>query len=363
MIIYHFPRWSDALFVWTGTVWPTIRWKIVMLFIFSFVLWAATSWARYNLGSEGRSLSFGTLSFLLIFRSNQACARYWEGRTALSNFFSAVRGVVSVALFAGRGGNHTSAGVCGPTRATTLEATLGDHADQRIREMRVDVARLCIAFCVALKLHMRMHPGYTMGRVSKSEKWHIDWDLLRLHQLLADEEFETLAECIGFASKEPPKLPYTNLCKTLLCIFLFSLPLCIDFRLGFFANTILPVTISTILLGLDVIATELENPFGDDLNDLDVLDLVHSFECDVMTMLTLTGDALAVDRLCWRKVPGFINETSCRELRWLLVVKAYAAPELVATYSDCDSRSDASDLDLEATDMKSPGSDRSSALE
>jgi len=287
-----------------------------------------------------------------------------------------------------------------------------------------------------------------------------DWDLLRLHQLLTDEEFEIVSECIGFVRNEAPSieelvaefwgscgfpnpeaapddwpeyfeismeptirapqaiacflreallrnmhqdsrdkgcwglhdrllilslglitqmlhayectnqilnsplpLPYQNLCKTLLCTFLFSLPLCIDFRLGFFANTILPLTISTIVLGLDVIATELANPFGDDCNDLDILELIHTFEREVVTMLALTGDKLAVDRLCWRRVPIFVNQSSCSELKWQLVVKAYAAPEVVVAYSEGTSQSEASDLELEDAGTESPRSEDATALE
>merc|ERR1711957_622090 len=89
-------------------------------------------------------------------------------------------------------------------------------------------------------------------------------------------------------------------------------------------NTVIPPLMSLALLGIDAIGTELENPFGDDENDLDIDELIHVVECEAMELLTLTGDERGFQCFVWRKLPDFIEEASCRPLRRQLAVKVYA---------------------------------------
>merc|ERR1712224_488469 len=83
----------------------------------------------------------------------------------------------------------------------------------------------------------------------------------------------------------------------------------------------------TIDLGIDAIGTELENPFGDDDNDLDIDELIHTVECEAMEMLALTGDDRGCNCFCWRRLPQFIEDASCRPLRRQLAVKVFAIAE------------------------------------
>lgn len=122
----------------------------------------------------------------------------------------------------------------------------------------------------------------------------------------------------------PVPLPYANLCRTLLFVFLLSMPFFIDYRLGWFVNTVIPSVMSLALLGIDAIGTELENPFGDDDNDLDIDELIHVVECEALELLALTGDERGCSCFVWRKLPSFIEEASCRPLRRQIAVKAFA---------------------------------------
>jgi len=143
-------------------------------------------------------------------------------------------------------------------------------------------------------------------------------------------EFEAANQIIT----TPIPLPYANLCKTLLSIFLLSMPFFVDYRLGWLSNVIFPPLASLALLGIDAIATELENPFGDDDNDLDILEPIHVLECEALEMLRLTGDAGALSAFCWRRAPEFVERDSCRNLRRQLAIRDLAAPEVVTAMSD-----------------------------
>merc|ERR1712232_812526 len=131
----------------------------------------------------------------------------------------------------------------------------------------------------------------------------------------------------------PLPLPYANLCKTLLSIFLLSMPFFVDYRLGWFANTVIPAIISLALMGIDAIATELENPFGDDANDLDLLEGIHVLEREAMETLRLSGDTKGVACFVWRMMPAFVRNSSCRDLKYQIAVRDLAAPEVLAPMS------------------------------
>jgi hypothetical protein len=143
-------------------------------------------------------------------------------------------------------------------------------------------------------------------------------------------EFEAANQIIT----TPIPLPYANLCKTLLLIFLLSMPFFVDYRLGWLSNVIFPPLASLALLGIDAIATELENPFGDDDNDLDILEPLHVLECEALEMLRLSGDEGALNHFCWRRAPEFVEKDCCRNLRRQLVIRDLAAPEVVTAMSD-----------------------------
>jgi len=127
----------------------------------------------------------------------------------------------------------------------------------------------------------------------------------------------------------PVPLPYANLCKTLLAIFIVSVPFFVDYRLGVFPNVVIPAVVSLALLGIDAIATELENPFGDDDNDLDIQELMHVLEHEAMELLRLSGDFNGCARFDWQFIPEFLRGTSCRSLQRRLVLRERASPELL----------------------------------
>mmetsp|Transcript_133200 Transcript_133200/g.332551 ORF Transcript_133200/g.332551 Transcript_133200/m.332551 type:complete len:353 (-) Transcript_133200:15-1073(-) len=283
-----------------------------------------------------------------------------------------------------------------------------DEFDVRAREFRINVVRLTLAYTVMLKMYTRIAlNGYCFGSISCEEKWALDWDRLRLRQLLREDEFQAADSCLGilddttdssleglaaqfrghcldgppddwpdefevnlrpatraqctvlffiretlilnvndFANsvpwgiKErfvpnlsrllshtqdhfdmihqiistPVALPYACLCKTLVLIYMVCSPMTVDHSLGFFGGYVVPVFLVLALLGIDAISTELENPFGDDDNDLDILEYISSLEKEALEFLEMSGDHKAVQQFVWRRMPTFISEQSCKPL-------------------------------------------------
>ena len=58
---------------------------------------------------------------------------------------------------------------------------------------------------------------------------------------------------------------------------------------GFWTNVISPFCIALAMIGIFVVANELENPVGDDTTDLNLMEMVHVMEVDFDWLLTHLG--------------------------------------------------------------------------
>merc|ERR1719265_2690103 len=114
-------------------------------------------------------------------------------------------------------------------------------------------------------------------------------------------------EYINQIIQTPLPLPYACLCKSLLVIFLSALECMLtDPEVGIFGSIFIPLMVALALLGIDATATELENPFGDDDNDLDVMEFVAGLEHEALQLLRMCGDFQGKAAFCHRSMPNFV---------------------------------------------------------
>jgi ion channel-forming bestrophin family protein len=211
------------------------------------------------------------LSLLLIFRTNTAHDRFWEARKLWGGMVNTVRNLA---------------------RRICIVIEERQPEDRTEKEA---VLRLVVAFAVAMKLHLRREPVnselaslmssskyYTLQDVNhpplKIAYWIGDYfqhqherqcvdvmELNALHQLL-DEMVDLLGGCERIL-KTPVPLVYTITLKMLLTIYFLLLPWELVTGLTWWTGPIIAF-LSCILLGIDEIGAEIEEPFGHDPNDL-----------------------------------------------------------------------------------------------
>ncbi|CAE7276476.1 unnamed protein product [Symbiodinium pilosum] len=115
----------------------------------------------------------------------------------------------------------------------------------------------------------------------------------------------------------PLPFPYNHLCKLLLFLFFLSFPFFIEQELGLWVNIVENTLLAVALLGMDFIATELENPFGEDANDLNMYDRIATLEQEVMVFLKLCGDDACLQNFIWQDFPTEIHEGTPPVLKYL----------------------------------------------
>lgn len=240
------------------------------------------------------------LGLLLVFRTNTAYDRFWEGRKCWGSLVNTVRNLA---------------------RQIWVAIALKTPADQ---PGKIAALRLLVAFCVATKLHLRSEPMndelralLTTAQVAKLQQmnhppleiafWIGDYlqaqhrrGLLNIHQLAAMHRLlDSMVEMLGGCErilKTPMPVAYAVHLKQLLLLYCFSLPFQMVQAIGWWTGFVTAL-ISFTLLGIEEIGIEIENPFGHDPNDLPLDTICTTMLRNIEDLISLTPDVVGSDAL------------------------------------------------------------------
>jgi putative membrane protein len=211
------------------------------------------------------------LGLLLVFRTNTAYERFWEGRIAWGNLIVSIRNLAR------------------QIRVAVAEVEPID------RENKTAVLQLLGALAIATKLHLRkesinseLEELLTPSQVLKLkntnnppleiilwineylQKQHqrncLSADYLTAMNSLLDKMVEAITACERILNTPMP-LAYAIHLKQLMLIYCLSLPFQLVTDLHWWTGPTVAL-ISFTLLGIEAIGIEIENPFGEDDNDL-----------------------------------------------------------------------------------------------
>lgn len=275
--------WIRAALQLRGSVIPIVLPRVLLCGIFGFLVSLLyyfdfpVSWHIW--GSVITNVVFNLiLGLLLVFRTNTAYERYWEGRKNWGHLVVNVRNVA---------------------RQIWIGVAEVEPTD---REQKASILRLLDAFAIATKLHLRQEPitselentlklynveARNLASLQKVKNpplevtlWIGDYLQQQYHRnslssnqlyamnTLLDSMVHALTGCERIVNTPIP-LAYAIYLKRLLLIYCICLPFQIVDDLNWWTGLIAAL-ISFALFGLEEIGNEIENPFGYDPNDLPV---------------------------------------------------------------------------------------------
>ncbi|WP_017318703.1 bestrophin family protein [Mastigocladopsis repens] len=231
------------------------------------------------------------LGLLLVFRTNTAYERFWEGRKCWGNIVNQVRNL-----------------------ARQIWVSV-DEITPEDRENKISVLRLLVAFAVATKLHLRGEAvNSELKEFMASSKyltlktmnnpplevafWIGDYlqhqynrNCLNNYQLISNQELlNSLVDSLGACErilKTPMPLAYAIHLKQLLLLYCLLLPFELVHNLGWWTGLIVAL-ISFTLFGIEAIGVEIENPFGHDTNDLPLDAICNTMKRNIEDLISLT---------------------------------------------------------------------------
>lgn len=219
-----------------------------------------------NISLMNTLLSF-VISMLLVFRTNTAYDRWWEGRKLWGKLVNNSRNLaikLNAILKPTDEGNRQFFRRTIPMYASVLSRHLGTEQTRLALDEHEHPewgsldSNKHIPNQVAALLMQRVNRLYEEG--------HIKGDQL----IILNTELQAFTDVCGACERiknTPIPFSYSVFLKKFIFFYVMTLPLSFVFSLGYLA---IPVTafILYVLASLELIAEEIEDPFGEDANDL-----------------------------------------------------------------------------------------------
>lgn len=231
------------------------------------------------------------LGLLLVFRTNTAYDRFWEGRRCWGTLIIAVRNL-----------------------ARQIWVSISDNQPEDLLQKK-SALRLLVAFAIAMKLHLRQEPinpevepfvlpdqykrlktmnnppleiAFWIGDYLsiQHEQNHLDISRLTAMNQLVNNMVEALSGCERIL-RTPIPLAYAIHLKQLLLLYCLALPFQMvkDLTWG---TAPVAALVSFALFGIEEIGIEIENPFGHDANDLPLDNICATMQRNIEDLISLS---------------------------------------------------------------------------
>jgi putative membrane protein len=288
--------WFRIALRWKGSVVPEVLPRSLMCGLFSiFVFILYIHQIKVSLPILGTVIPNIVLGLLLVFRTNTAYERFWEGRKAWGGLVNTVRNL---------------------SRQIMVAIAEQEPSD---RPAKIAAVKLLPAFAIALKLHLRSEPinaelaanldpeqferlktmnhptleiafwisSYLQEQTRKGrlDRYQLNDMIQLLHQML---------DVVGICERiltTPIPLAYSIHLKQLLLIYCLSLPFQMVGQLEWMTAPIVSL-ISFTLLGIEEIGIQIEDPFGHDANDLPLDRICNNMMRNIEDLIVVSDKSL-----------------------------------------------------------------------
>jgi len=266
-------RWWRQAFSLRGSVVPDTLPRSLVCGLFGVVVtvFYEQGYTQLHLPFLGSIIPNLVLGLLLVFRTNTAYDRYWEGRKAWGSIINAVRNLarhIWVAVYEREEGDR-------PKKKQALRwlVVFARATKQYLRQEPLDEDLVGLTTAAQHQQLQRVnHPALEVAFWLGDYLQHqYERECLNIYQLnTAQTLLNQLVDSLGICERikrTPIPLAYAIHLKQLLVMYCFSLPFQTVEALHWATG---PVTalVGFTLLGVEEIALQIEDPFGRDPNDL-----------------------------------------------------------------------------------------------
>lgn len=220
-----------------------------------------------NVGLMHQVLGF-VISLLLVFRTNTAYDRWWEGRKAWGGLTNSSRNLaIKLNAFLNEEADKKFFRLMIPNYAFALKNLLRENENFEDMDPVLDLKRnKHLPNQIAASLYTGINNLRTENKIADPQL------------LVLNEEIKTFTEICGACERiknTPIPFTYSVFIKKFVFFYVMTLPFGWVFSLGYY---IVPVValILYAMASLELIAEEIENPFGTDANDLPIDQICHN---------------------------------------------------------------------------------------
>lgn len=287
MIKYNPKNWFKLIFAIHKSDTMRILWKEI-IYIGGFTLLVAFVQITYFPDAVELeklitlySLIGFVISLLLVFRTNTAYDRWWEGRKRWGALVNDTRNL-----------------------AIKLEARLADESDRDF------FRRMIPNFVFASKEHLRNGVNFSELELNEEEqkllqnKNHVPSAIVQMMSkrlqsayqngqftgeelMIIDHNLNALLDSLGACERirnTPIPFSYSLFLKKFIFIYVTTLPLAFVHIFGYY-SALVATFVFYVLVSMEVLAEEIEDPFGTDDNDLPIDEICERIRLNVRELI------------------------------------------------------------------------------
>ena len=291
--------WLQLAFRLEGSVAKTILPRIAIFTIFTALvcLWQYLQKEPefiLHLGDLTNNVVYNlVLGLLLVFRTNSSYERFSDGRKSLGVLVVNIRNLARFIRFSipeeNKQDRENKAAILKLLGAFVVATKLqlrGEKANEELKKLlnekqalEIDSAKR-MSLQIALWIGEYLQQQLQLGKIDSSQR-------VELNDML-NNMIEGLSSCERIATTPLP-IAYRIYLKRLILIYCFGLPFNLTEKMQWWAVPLVAV-ISFILLGLEEVAKEIENPFLSGANNLPIDDICHNIIGDVESIAHFSSE-------------------------------------------------------------------------
>ena len=223
------------------------------------------------------------LGLFLVFRTNSAYDRWWEGRKIWGSFVNNSRNLaLKINAYLDR--NNSVSRQWFSQMIICFVYSVKHHLRHGVQASSLDVDESTRAQLKAAR-HV---PNFVLSLLyNRTNELYKDQTISGDQLIILDKELKEFTDVLGGCERiknTPIPYSYTMFIKKFIFIYLITLPFAFVTTSGYLTIPIV-VVITYVLLSVELIAEEIEDPFGGDINDLPMDDLAAKIKDNVKELL------------------------------------------------------------------------------
>lgn len=270
MVNYNPKSWIQLIFAFHRSDTFRILWKEI-IYIGVFTLGVAFVEIHYfpkavvleKLISVYSLIGF-VISLLLVFRTNTAYERWWEGRKKWGELVNDSRNIaikISAILTDSEDRNFFKRMIPNfvfAAKEHLRQGVLFEELDLNNSERSILISKEHVPLAISEMMYQKMMQLKKASKMSEEEF------------MVLDRNINTLMDSVGACERiknTPIPFSYSLFIKKFIFIYVTTLPLAFVTQFGYF-SALIATFVFYVLVSMEVLAEEIEDPFGSDDNDL-----------------------------------------------------------------------------------------------
>lgn len=293
MVLYNPKEWIGALFRFhKADTFRTLLPAIVIIGLYSWgIVYIETVYLKLGQDDKAKnipvlhSLLGFAISMLLVFRTNTAYERWWEGRKLWGSLVNNSRNLaikLNVMLPSHNKQSRIFFRQIIPLYATSLRRHLLKETT------RFELDEKPHPELPELNSHPHLPNKLADSMLKEIQQLHQNKQISDIQLLMLNNEWQSFTDICGACERiknTPIPFSYSAFIKKFIFFYVITMPFGFAISLGIYT---IPITVFLfyVLASLELIAEEIEDPFGKDSNDLPMEKIAEGIKRNVEDIIT-----------------------------------------------------------------------------